>query len=66
MRLNVSPTRMELLKLKKRLVLARRGHKLLKDKQDELMRRFTEMAEENAGLRKEVEDLLVEAQQSFI
>ncbi|MBQ6820516.1 MAG: V-type ATP synthase subunit D, partial [Clostridium sp.] len=39
-RLNVNPTRMEMSKLKKRLVTATRGHKLLKDKQDELMRQF--------------------------
>ncbi len=45
MRLNINPNRMELIKLKKRLVLARRGHKLLKDKQDELMRNFMELFE---------------------
>lgn len=39
-RLNVNPTRMELSNLRKRLSIARRGHKLLKDKQDELMRQF--------------------------
>lgn len=39
-RLNVNPTRMELSRLKKQLGTASRGHKLLKDKQDELMRRF--------------------------
>lgn len=39
-KLNVNPTRMELTRLKKQLTTASRGHKLLKDKQDELMRRF--------------------------
>lgn len=42
-KLNVNPTRMALSNLKGRLVTAKRGHKLLKDKQDELMRRFIEM-----------------------
>lgn len=66
MRLNINPTRMELLKLKKRIVLARRGHKLLKDKQDELMRKFTELMEESRGLRREVEAALAEAQANFV
>lgn len=57
-RLNVNPTRMELSKLKKRLVTATRGHKLLKDKQDELMRRFIELIKYNNKLRAEVEDKL--------
>lgn len=43
MRLNVNPNRMELLRLRRRLVLARRGHKLLKDKLEELMRQFLEV-----------------------
>jgi V/A-type H+-transporting ATPase subunit D len=43
MRLNVNPNRMELLRLRKRLVLAERGHKLLKDKLEEIMRRFLDI-----------------------
>lgn len=53
--LKVNPNRMELLKLRKRLVIARRGHKLLKDKLDELMRHFLEVLNEMGVLRKEVE-----------
>ncbi|MEW8955476.1 V-type ATP synthase subunit D [Clostridium sp.] len=58
MKLNVNPTRMELSKLKKRLTTATRGHKLLKDKQDELMRRFIELVKYNNELRKSVEEEL--------
>lgn len=54
--LNVNPTRMELTNLKRKLVTARRGHKLLKDKRDELMRRFLDMVRENKALRIEVEE----------
>ncbi len=54
--LNVNPTRMELTNLKRKLVTARRGHKLLKDKRDELMRRFLELVRENKALRLEVEE----------
>lgn len=60
-RLNVNPTRMELTNLKKKLVTARRGHKLLKDKRDELMRRFMEKVRENKELRKKVEARIEEA-----
>ena len=42
MKLNVNPNRMELLRLRRRLALAERGHKLLKDKLEEIMRRFLE------------------------
>ena len=49
-KLNVNPTRMALSNLKGRLVTAKRGHKLLKDKQDELMRRFIEMIRKNKKL----------------
>ncbi|MDY6017237.1 MAG: V-type ATP synthase subunit D [Oscillospiraceae bacterium] len=54
--LNVNPTRMELTNLKRKLATARRGHKLLKDKRDELMRRFLDMVRENKALRIEVEE----------
>lgn len=53
--LNVNPTRMELTNLKKKLKTARRGHKLLKDKRDELMRQFIELVRENKELRRKVE-----------
>ncbi len=60
-RLNVNPTRMELSKLKKKLQSARRGHKLLKDKRDELMRQFMILVKENRQLRAEVETAISEA-----
>ncbi|MBQ0011212.1 MAG: V-type ATP synthase subunit D [Clostridiales bacterium] len=60
---NVNPTRMELTRLKKRLVTARRGHKLLKDKRDELMRQFLEAVRENKRIRREVEAKLEVANQ---
>ena len=56
--LNVNPTRMELTNLKRKLTTARRGHKLLKDKRDELMRRFMDLIRENERLRREVEQAL--------
>ncbi len=59
--LNVNPTRMELTNLKRKLVTARRGHKLLKDKRDELMRRFMELVRENKALRQKVENGIKEA-----
>lgn len=52
---NVNATRMELLRLKKRLNLARRGHKLLKDKRDELMRQLLELIDEVKKLRLSIE-----------
>ncbi len=59
--LNVNPTRMELTNLKRKLLTARRGHKLLKDKRDELMRRFMDLVRENKELRKKVEASIAEA-----
>jgi V/A-type H+-transporting ATPase subunit D len=52
---------MELTNLKRKLVTARRGHKLLKDKRDELMRRFLDLVRENKKLRIEVEEGIKQA-----
>ena len=49
----INPTRQELTRLKERLRTARRGHKLLKDKRDEMMRRFLETVRESRALRRE-------------
>lgn len=62
----VNPTRMELTRLKKKLVTAVRGHKLLKDKRDELMRQFLDKVRENKALREEVETALASANQNFM
>ena len=64
--MNVNPTRMELTRLKKRLITARRGHKLLKDKRDELMRRFLDIVRENKELRERVEKGIAEANKSLV
>lgn len=64
-RLNVNPTRMMLTTLKKRLATARRGHKLMKDKRDSLMKGFLELARENKRLREEVECELAKVYESF-
>ena len=61
----VIPTRMELTRLKKKLKTAQRGHKLLKDKRDELMKRFLETVRDLRKLRKEVEEELMDAHRSF-
>jgi len=61
----VNPTRMELTRLKNKLVMARRGHKLLKDKRDELMRQFLILVRENKALREKVESGIEEANRSF-
>ncbi len=53
--MNVNPTRMQMTKLKRQLQTAKRGHKMLKDKRDELMRRFIELVQENKRLREKVE-----------
>ena len=61
----VSATRMELTRLKNRLKTASRGHKLLKDKRDELMKQFLDIVRENRALRARVEDALMKAHGSF-
>ncbi len=63
--LRVNPTRMELTRIKRRLVTARRGHKLLKDKRDEMVRQFILLVRENRALRQEVERELSAALNSF-
>lgn len=63
--LNVNPTRMELTQMKRRLVTARRGHKLLKDKRDELVRQFMTLVKENLRLRQRVEGELSFALKDF-
>ena len=65
-RLNVNPTRMEMTRLKGQLKTATRGHKLLKDKLDELMKQFMEIVRENKRLREEAEKALEDAYKNFI
>jgi len=57
---------MELTRLKKRLKVARRGHKLLKDKRDELMKKFLELIKRNKELREKVEDMLMKVHSNFL
>lgn len=64
--MNVNPTRMQLTKLKKQLATAVRGHKMLKDKRDELMRRFIDLVQENKWLRDKVEQRLQECNSHFV
>lgn len=64
-RLNVNPTRMVMSKLKGQLKVAIKGHKLMKDKRDELMRIFLDLAREIKSLREEVEPMLEEVYGSF-
>ncbi|MBR3068640.1 MAG: V-type ATP synthase subunit D [Lachnospiraceae bacterium] len=62
----VNPTRMELTRLKKKLVTAIKGHRLLKDKRDELMREFLDLVRENMELRLHVEEGIKSANTNFV
>ena len=62
----VNPTRMELTRLKRKLVTAVKGHRLLKDKRDELMREFLDLVRENMELRLKVEEGIRRANSNFV
>lgn len=64
-RLNVNPTRMELTRLKARLRTATRGHKLLKDKRDELMKQFLDIVKISLEYRIKVENALMKSYKGF-
>ncbi len=64
--IQAKPTRMELSNLKKRKQVAVRGHKLMKDKRDELVRRFITYARQNKELRLAVEEKLSQAMRAFV
>ncbi|MCD8026046.1 MAG: V-type ATP synthase subunit D [Clostridiales bacterium] len=64
--MNVNPTRMQLTKLKKQLTTAVRGHKMLKDKRDELMRQFLDLVRVNKELREKVEAELKSCNAHFV
>jgi V/A-type H+/Na+-transporting ATPase subunit D len=66
MEIRVNPTRMELNRLKKRLKMAERGHKLLKDKRDELIRQFLILVRKNKELREHIEKELSDAFAKFL
>lgn len=63
--IRVNPTRMEMTRLKRQLTTAKRGHKLLKDKQDEMIRQFMLLIKKNRSLRIEVEEELSQIMKKF-
>lgn len=63
--LNVSPTRMELTRIKNQLMVAIKGHKLLKDKRDELMRQFLDMIQETRKLRQQIDENMLKINRGF-
>lgn len=66
MRLAVNPNRMELTKLRRRLNVAERGHKLLKDKQDGLIQKYVDLVKQNKKMREDIEKDLVYALKNFL
>lgn len=62
----INPTRMELTRLKKKRITAIRGHKLLKDKRDELMRQYLDLVKENMEVRLRVEEGISSANKNFV
>jgi V/A-type H+-transporting ATPase subunit D len=62
----VNPNRMELLRLKRQLATARRGHRLLKDKRDELMRQFLDIIRQNKVLREQFEEMIMKANRQML
>ena len=66
MQANINATRMELLRLRRRVGLAQRGHKLLSDKRDEISRQLIQISKQLGTLRKEVEKELVETSRRFV
>jgi len=64
--MNINPTRMQLTRLKQKLRVAMRGHKLLKDKRDELMRQFLDIVRDNKDLRKKVETQIENINSHFV
>ena len=62
----VNPTRMELTRLKNKRITAIRGHKLLKDKRDELMRQYLDLVRENMEVRMKVEAGIKSANRNFV
>ena len=65
MLLKVNPNRMELLRLKKRLIVAKRGYKLLKDKRDALIQVFVRLAKEDNTVREELEEKILKCYAFF-
>lgn len=66
MRLAVNPNRMELIKLRRRLNVAKRGHKLLKNKQDGLIQKYVDLVKQNKKMRDDIEKDLIYALNNFL